>query len=84
MTNIDRKLFLKLILFNYMYKKYKNTSVKVFIWFLVWIVIVEIVGSYPRYLKDLELFYIIEGTRLEKNYWWFTINWSSTATLFYS
>lgn len=67
-----------------LYSKYKNTPVKYFIWFLVWIVLLEIVGSYPRYLKDLELFYLIEGTVLEKNYWWFTISWTSAATLFYS
>ena len=67
-----------------LYNKYKNTSVKYFIWFLVWIVINEIIGSYPKYLESANLFHLIEGTLIEENYWWFTIFWTSAATLFYS
>jgi hypothetical protein len=65
------------------YKKYKNTHVKYFIWFLAWIVFVETIGNYPRHLKDYGLEYLIEGTLIERNYWWFTLFWTSAATLFY-
>ncbi|WP_417856704.1 hypothetical protein [Xanthomarina gelatinilytica] len=66
------------------YKKYKNTPVKYFIWFLGWIVFVETIGNYPRHLKDYNLEYLIEGTLIEQNYWWYTISWASVATIFYS
>lgn len=66
------------------YKKYKNTPVKYFIWFLGWIVFVETIGNYPRHLKDYNLEYLIEGTLIERNYWWYTISWASVATIFYS
>ncbi|GGG45096.1 hypothetical protein [Bizionia arctica] len=66
------------------YKKYKNTQVKYFIWFLGWVVFVEAVGSYPRHLKDYGLDYLIEDTLIERNYWWYTLFWTSAATLFYS
>ena len=68
----------------FLYIKYKGTPVKYFIWFLLWIFVNEIIGNYPSHLKNLKLFYLIEGTILEKNYWWFTIFWTSAATLFYS
>jgi len=67
----------------FVYKKYKNTHVKYFIWFLAWVVIVEIVGAYPSYFKNLRLFHLIEGTLVEKNYWWYTLFWASAATVFY-
>ncbi|MCX7549826.1 hypothetical protein [Xanthomarina sp. F2636L] len=66
------------------YKKYKNTQVKYFIWFLGWIVFVETIGNYPRHLKDYGLEYLIEDTLIERNYWWYTLFWTSAATLFYS
>ncbi|TYA59281.1 hypothetical protein [Formosa maritima] len=66
------------------YNKYKNTPVKYFIWFLGWIVFVETIGNYPRHLKDYDLEYLIEGTLIERNYWWFTLFWTSAAAFFYS
>ncbi|MFL0352791.1 hypothetical protein [Xanthomarina sp. GH4-25] len=66
------------------YKKYKKTQVKYFIWFLGWIVFLEIVGSYPLYLQNSGLSHLIKGTLIEQNYWWYTISWASTATIFYS
>lgn len=66
------------------YKKYKKTQVKYFILFLGWIVFLEIIGSYPIYLKNSGLSHLIEGTLIEQNYWWYTISWASVATIFYS
>jgi len=66
------------------YRKFKNTKVKYFIWFLIWVVIVELIGGYTHYLRDLNLFHYIEGTLFEKNSWWFTLAWTTSSTLFYS
>lgn len=66
------------------YKKYKHTRIAYFIWFLGWIVFVETIGNYPTYLKNFGLFHFIEGTLIERNYWWFTLFWTSASTIFYS
>lgn len=69
-------------------KKYKHTKVKYFIYFLMYVVFVELIGPYPRYLENLEVLSdikeIINQTRFKQNYWWFTIFWSIGSILFYS
>ena len=66
------------------YKKYKNSYTKYFIWFLCAIPFIEYIGSYPRHFRKLEIFHLIEGTILERNYWWFTLFWTMGSALFYS
>lgn len=66
------------------YKKYKNTQVKYFIWFLGWIVLIEFIGTYPKYLRDMGLYHFIKDTIIERNYWWYTVFWTSATTIFYS
>ena len=51
------------------YKKFKYSSCKYFIWFLVYITICEIIGSYTIYVKDGRFLYFLKGTIIEKNYW---------------
>ena len=67
-----------------LYKKYKHTDVKYFIWFLIYVVIIETVGSYPVYLKSLNLSHLIENTLIRRNYWRFAFTWVSASTFFYS
>ncbi|MEZ4802796.1 MAG: hypothetical protein R2797_08475 [Gelidibacter sp.] len=70
------------------FKKYKNTKIKYFIWFLMYVAILELVGSYPRYviafefLKDAKEY--LKGTKFQNNYWFFTIFWSIGSALFYT
>lgn len=59
------------ILFN----KYKLTPVKYLIYFLVYAFFVDLIGGYPDFLKQNGYFHLIEGTLIEKNYWWYTIFW---------
>lgn len=70
------------------YRKYKKTNAIYFIYFLFSALIIELLGSYPRYFNNYSsLSYfkkIIEGTVFEKNYWWFQLTWSIGATLFFS
>ena len=70
------------------YKKYENTKVKYFIWFLVYVGLLEIIGSYPIWIKKIEVLsqlnkYMI-GTKYASNYWFFSIFWSIGSTLFFT
>lgn len=58
-----------------LYKKYKHTVAKYLIFFLVYAFLVDLLGNYPRHFYNLGLFYVIEDTLIEKNYWWFNIFW---------
>tara|TARA_R110002111_G_scaffold6830_4_gene28706 strand:+ start:4879 stop:5529 length:651 start_codon:yes stop_codon:yes gene_type:complete len=66
------------------YKKFKNSHAKYFIWFICTIPLIEIFGGYPWHLEDWGLFHLIEGTVFERNYWWFTLFWTMGSALFYS
>lgn len=63
------------------YNKYKHTPIKYFIYFLVGVLFLELIGSYPRYLKSLEVNWL-EGTLFEQNYWIYTIFWKVGSVLF--
>ncbi|TYA71780.1 hypothetical protein [Seonamhaeicola marinus] len=66
------------------YKKYKETAGKYFIFFLVYIAILEIIGSYVVYVRPDRFLYFLQGTLIEKNYWLYTICWKIIAILFFS
>ena len=65
-------------------KKYKNVPVRLFIYFLIYVALVELIGNYPTKFREWDIFYLIEGTLFERNYWWFTIFWSIGAILFFT
>jgi len=70
------------------YKKYKSRAVKYFVFFLVYVVFLELIGSYPIYFYKIKsLNYLREslrGTYFFRNYWWYTLFWKIGAVLFYS
>lgn len=72
----------------FLYKKYRLTPVKYFIWFLVYIVIMVQIGFYTRYVAiydSLSSFReLLKGTLFQRNYWWFTIAWSMVSVVFFS
>jgi len=68
-----------LVLFN----KYKDTNAKYFIYFLVYIVIIVIFGRYSYFVRNDGLFNFLDGTLLERNYWWFTLAWDIVAPTFF-
>jgi len=65
-------------------KKYKHTSARYFIYFLVYTVVLEMVGSYPKmdFLSSLNS--SLKGTLFERNYWWYGIFWTIGSAVFYS
>ncbi|MGR7814527.1 hypothetical protein [Lacinutrix undariae] len=66
-----------------LYKRYKHTAVKYFIMFLCYVIFITLVGRYTYYVKD-GIFSFLEGTKIERNYWWFTITWKIGAVYFFS
>lgn len=67
-----------------LYKKYRNTAAKYFIHFLIYIVIIVIIGKYSHFVRNNGLLNVLEGTLFEKNYWWFTIFWNIGGTVFFA
>ena len=67
-----------------LYKKYKNTNAKYFIWFLIYLVLADFLGRYVYYIKDDGFLSFLEGTVLEKNRWLSTLRWKIGGILFYS
>ncbi len=58
-----------------LYKKYKFTVAKYLVFFLVYSFLLDLIGYYPQYFRDLGYFYLIEGTLIENNYWVYNIFW---------
>lgn len=57
------------------FSKYKYASAKYIIYFLVYACFVDVIGNYPKYFSNFNLFYLIEGLLIERNYWWYKIFW---------
>ena len=67
-----------------LYKKYKHTSVKYFIWFLIIISLCEHFGLYVRYVRPDRSLHFLIGTRFQKNHWWYNLFWKVGAIMFFS
>ncbi|MEN3322177.1 hypothetical protein VP395_00425 [Mariniflexile soesokkakense] len=65
-----------------LYKKYKTTAAKYFIWFLVYLTVCDFLGSYVRYINNGFLSFL-QGTVFTRNYWWSTLFWKIGAILFF-
>ena len=70
-----------------LYSKYRNTRVKYFIWILIGIVIIELIGGYTNYVQEYDflsdLKSKLKGTIFEKNNWFYTLFWKMGAPLAY-
>lgn len=68
--------------------KYKKTQVKYFIFFIVYVAGMELVGAYPTYLNKFDFLAgireLLDGTKIERNFWFYTIFWKIGGVLFYS
>lgn len=68
--------------------KYKYSATKYFIYFLVYVAIVELIGAYPRYFATYDFLNefktAFKGTLFEHNFWWYNIFWVIGSALFYS
>lgn len=67
-----------------LYKKYKLTAAKYFIWFLVYLSICDFIGGYAKYANNNGFFSFLKGTVFEQNYWWSTLFWKIGAIMFFA
>jgi len=69
-------------------KKFSNTPVVYFIYFLIYVAILELIGAYPTYVEKYEVLSHLKeqlkGTKFETNHWWFTPLWKIVGAVFYS
>ncbi|TYA59280.1 hypothetical protein [Formosa maritima] len=66
------------------FKKYKQTPVKYFIYFLIYVFVTEVLGSYARILNQLGLYYLIESSVFKFNFWWHTLTWYLGSAIFFA
>lgn len=70
------------------YNKYKNTAAKYFIYILVYLSLLELIGAYTVYiskyefLREVEIF--LKDTVFERNRWWYTLFWTIGAIILFS
>lgn len=67
----------------FFYKKYKHSTTKYFIWFLVYLTICDVFGGYVNHINH-GVFNFLEGTAFVKNYWWSTLFWKIGAIVFFA
>ncbi len=68
----------------FLLKKYKNNVGKYFVYFLICLILCEILGGYTRLVFSDKLLNFLVGTIIEKNYWWSTLYWKVGAIMFFA
>jgi hypothetical protein len=68
----------------FLFKKYKETNYKWFIYFLVYIVICDSLSFYTKYVHPEKFLYYLVGTLIEKNHWWSNLFWNLGAIMFFA
>ncbi len=67
-----------------LFKNYKNTEVKYFIYFLAYLTIFDFLSGYTRLVYHDNFFYFLIGTLIQKNYWFSTLYWKIGAIMFFA
>ncbi|TYB76420.1 hypothetical protein [Bizionia myxarmorum] len=65
------------------FKKYRYTTAKFFLFFLIYVFICELLSRYTYQIFEGPL-YFLEDTVFEKNSWWSTLYWNIGSVLFFS
>ena len=68
----------------FLFKSYKDTAVKFFLYFLIFTVFCDFLGGYTHYVANGKFLECLIGTRVEKNHWLFTLSWDIGAVVFFS
>ncbi|NMH85927.1 hypothetical protein [Flavivirga algicola] len=66
------------------FRKYKSTAAKYFIYFLVYLTLCDFISMYARAVRPDRFLNFLIGTIFEKNYWWATLYWNVGAILFFA
>lgn len=67
-----------------LYKKYRNSYVKYFILFLIYLTICDFIGGYTSYVHPKKILKFLIGTVFQKNHWWATSYWQIGAIIFFA
>lgn len=68
-----------------LYKKYKLTAAKYFIWFLAYLTIFDFIGSnYVKHIFNNGFLSFLEDSVFVKNFWLYTIYWKIGAPIFFA
>lgn len=67
----------------FLFKKYKNTDAKYFIYFLIYLTICDILNWYTIFVKNDGFLNFLKDTIIAKNYWWSTLFWKIGAIMFF-
>ncbi|MDN3667121.1 hypothetical protein ACFFU1_07210 [Algibacter miyuki] len=67
-----------------LFKKYKHTNAKYFIYFLVYLAVCDFLAGYTRYIRNDGPLSFLEDTVFRKNYWWSTLFWKIGAIVFFT
>ncbi|WP_299888068.1 hypothetical protein [uncultured Lacinutrix sp.] len=67
-----------------LFKKYRYTAAKYFIYFLVYIVFCAYIARYVKYINNEGFLNFLEGTVFQTNHWWSTLTWKIGAVVFFS
>lgn len=65
-------------------KKYSHTAAKYFIWFLVYVAFIDLLGGYTRYIDTFSFLQFLKDTKFRTSHWWATVFWNIGSTLFFS
>lgn len=66
-----------------LFKKYKFTVAKYFIFFLCYLSICDFINTYTKLIRNNGLLSFLKGTIFEYNYWWSTLFWKIGAIIFF-
>jgi len=66
-----------------LFKKYKSTTAKYFIFFLLYLSIGDLLNTYTKLIRNNGVLSFLEGTVFAQNYWWSTLFWKIGAILFF-
>ncbi|WP_282070024.1 hypothetical protein [Olleya namhaensis] len=64
-------------------KKYKRTTARYFIYFLIYVFCVDFIGLYPSMYGKIEWLSVVKNSRFQYNYWLFTIFYILGSILFF-
>ncbi|MGB1308985.1 MAG: hypothetical protein ACPG6B_08755 [Oceanihabitans sp.] len=65
------------------YKKFKNTHAKYFIWFLIYVFFMEVIGFSLAVYRNHELLSFFKSINLKPSLWWYIIFWCIASILFF-
>lgn len=76
----DIPLFIAAVVAIISYRKYKDSHVRYFVFFVIYSFLVDFVGGYPTYIRTYEFFKpfyeFLRDTPFVRNRWWYTLFWS--------